>query len=73
MKLIEIKNQSRRDFTWIYECENCKYRKINNWYDDDNFHMNVTPHWKCEKCWKSSKDLWITNIVRTKYESYEVV
>lgn len=26
MKLIEVKEQHRRDFVGIYECENCNYK-----------------------------------------------
>jgi len=73
MKLISIISQNRRDFKWKYKCENCKHIKITSWYDDDNFHNNVTPNWKCEQCGKTSNDMWIKNKVTTKYEARQTV
>ena len=43
-------NQHRRDFTAIYECEHCGATKRRRGYDDMNFHQNVVPKMKCEKC-----------------------
>lgn len=74
MKLIEIKSQSRRDFTGIYKCEECGNEEEHGGYDDRNFHDNVTPHWKCDKCGKSTIDLKIKPVfIQTKYRDYEVV
>lgn len=74
MKLIEKMNQMRRDFDGKYECENCgNIEEIRDCYDDRNFHDNVSPDFKCEKCGKSSNDLGIKNKVSTKYAEYEIV
>lgn len=74
MKLIEITSQSRRDFYGKYECEGCGNIEKHGGYDDRNFHDNVTPRWKCEKCGKSTIDLGIKpEFILTKYSAYEVV
>ena len=74
MKLTRIINQNRRDFSGEYECEDCgNVEEHFNCYDDANFHDNVTPKWKCQKCGKSSNDLGIKNEVHTKYpEGFQV-
>lgn len=56
MKIKEIKSQSRRDFQAVYECEHCGHTQDGSGYDDDNFHQNVIPTMKCEKCKKTSGD-----------------
>ena len=72
MKLIERKNQNRRDFTGVYECEHCGHKETYNaCYDDDNFNRNVTPQWECPKCKKKSPATTIP--VGTKYAADEVV
>ena len=75
MKLIAILSQSRRDFKGKYKCEGCgNEEEVGGCYDDRNFHDNVTPHWKCDKCKKSTIDLKIKpEFVQTKYRDYEVV
>lgn len=74
MRLIEKKWQSRRDFMGMYECENCNNREEIRGYDDDNFHINVTPKIKCKKCDKSTIDQGITpQNVKTKYERWMVI
>ena len=74
MKLIKIISQHRRDFRGIYECENCGNKEEHYGYDDDNFHYNVTPEWKCKKCGKSTLDLGLEpEYIKTKYEPWEVV
>ena len=74
MKLIEKVNQNRRDFTGKYECEACGNLEEHSGYDDRNFHDNVTPHWKCSKCGKSTLDLELKpEFVGTKYSDSEVV
>lgn len=61
MKIKEIVRQHRRDFYAIYECENCgAITRRQSGYDDRNFHDNVIPNMKCEKCGKSRNDLGIT-------------
>ena len=55
MKLIEITNQSRRDFYGTYKCEFCDDIEKNiSGYDDYNFHANVTPNMKCKSCGEST-------------------
>lgn len=75
MKLIKKISQSRRDFTGIYKCENCGNIEEHQYcYDDRNFHDNVTPHWKCQKCGKSTLDLGLkSEFVQTRYPDYQVV
>jgi hypothetical protein len=75
MKIIEITDQHRRDFYAIYECEGCGHKtKAESGYDDRNFHDNVIPNIKCERCKKSRNDLGITGKpTATKYESWQVV
>ena len=57
MKLIEIIQQSRRDFQGKYECEFCGHIDIDKGldsYDDRYYHDNVIPNQKCEKCGEST-------------------
>jgi len=56
MKIKEITSQSRRDFTAVYECEHCGATRKGQGYDDANFHMNVIPMMKCDKCGKTAAD-----------------
>ena len=56
MKIKTIKSQSRRDFTAVYECEHCEHESEGYGYDDANFHNNVIPKMKCEKCGKTAGD-----------------
>ncbi len=71
MKIKTIKSQSRRDFSAIYECEHCGHEKQARGYDDDNFHRNVIPAMKCEKCGKAAGDDY--RPLATKYAAHEVV
>lgn len=50
MKIKKIISQHRRDFVAIYECEHCGAERKGSGYDDTNFHVNVIPTMKCEKC-----------------------
>jgi len=52
MKIKRIIEQTRRDFTAIYECEHCGYEKKGYGYDDTNFHVNIIPKMKCPTCEK---------------------
>jgi hypothetical protein len=54
MKIKTIISQNRRDFHAIYECEHCGATHKNYGYDDANFHQNVIPKMKCEKCKKAA-------------------
>ena len=56
MKIKEIKSQSRRDFTAIYECEHCGVEKQGSGYDDSHFHNNVIPKMTCGSCGKSAPE-----------------
>jgi len=56
MKIKKIVSQNRRDFRAIYVCEHCKHEEVSSGYDDDNFHRNVIPVMKCEKCGKRAND-----------------
>ena len=54
MEIKQILSQIRRDFRAIYVCEHCGHEKESYGYDDTNFHANVIPNMKCEKCGKKS-------------------
>ena len=56
MKIQEITNQHRRDFTATLVCEHCEHTQVVQGYDDDNYHRNVIPKIKCESCEKVSPD-----------------
>ena len=71
MKIKTIESQSRRDFRAIYECEHCGHTEKSTGYDDANFHQNVIPKMKCEKCGKKASDEY--RPLATKYpEGYQV-
>lgn len=71
MRIKEIKNQSRRDFVAIYECEHCGHTKEGYGYDDTNFHKNVVPEMKCEECGKKAPKDYQSRV--TKYPDHQVV
>lgn len=50
MRIKEIINQYRRDFTAIYECEHCGFTYKGSGYDDSYFHNFVIPQMKCPQC-----------------------
>jgi len=54
MKIKTILRQHRRDFYAIYVCEHCAHEYQSSGYDDDNFHRNVIPSFRCPKCDKTS-------------------
>lgn len=56
MKIKQILNQHRRDFTAIYECGHCGDEHKGSGYDDAHFHNNVIPDMKCPKCKKTAGD-----------------
>ena len=70
MKIKEILEQSRRDFTAIYVCEHCGSEEKGDGYDDTNFHQNVIPNMKCDKCGKISPENY--RPLATKYPDGEV-
>lgn len=71
MRIKEITNQYRRDFTAIYECEHCGHTKKSYGYDDDNFHGNVIPKMECEECGKTADENY--RALTTKYGNDAVV
>ena len=56
MRIKEIINQSRRDFSATYECEHCGDTTKGGGYDDDYFHKNVIPAMECKSCGKSAPE-----------------
>lgn len=57
MKIKTITYQHRRDFKALFECEHCGNITAEQWgYDDDNFHQNVIPQMKCERCGKKARE-----------------
>lgn len=71
MKIKAIISQSRRDFSAIYECEHCEDTQTGYGYDDANFHHNVIPRKKCEKCGKTAADNY--RPLETKYPENQIV
>ncbi len=65
MRIKEITNQHRRDFTAIYECEHCGATQIGRGYDDSNYHTNIVPAMKCKICGKKAGDDYVPQA--TKY------
>jgi len=56
MKIKEITQQIRRDFTAIFVCEHCGHEVTKRGYDDTYFHQNVIPKMKCPQCGKSASE-----------------
>ena len=74
MRIAKIIDQMRRDFTAIYECENCGYTEKGSGYDDRNFHDNVIPDMKCKECKKSRSELGIIQVpTATRYSEDTIV
>lgn len=74
MELIEKIDQFRRDFTGLYECENCKKQIELKGYDDRNWHDKVAPEIKCPNCFNSTKSLGLViKHVETKYPASLVI
>ena len=71
MKIKKRYPQHRRDFYAVYECEHCGHEKYGSGYDDNNFHKNVIPAMKCEKCGKTAAKNY--RPLGTKYAAHEVV
>jgi primosomal protein N' len=57
MRRIEKRNQMRRDFTGVYQCEACGHVQEGNGYDDTYFHHSVIPAMTCKSCGESTKSL----------------
>ena len=72
MKIKKITWQNRRDFEAIYECEHCgNEEKYGGGYDDDNYHRNVIPNFKCRQCGKTAAEDY--RPLATKYPADQVV
>lgn len=56
MRLHHKIDQTRRDFTAVYECEHCGHQLTEHGYDDDYFHQSVIPSMVCEKCGEKAPD-----------------
>lgn len=57
MKVKQIIDRSRRDFTAILECEFCGHEQnLYDGYDDANYHNNVIPAIKCGKCGQNNHE-----------------
>ena len=57
MNIVKYKEFMRNDFVAEYKCEYCG-RTVEAWgYNDDNFHDNVIPNAKCDKCGKSTNEV----------------
>ena len=71
MKIKQILNQHRRDYTAIMICEHCDHEQEDRGYDDANYHINVIPNIPCEKCGKTASDDYVPNA--TKYPEGYVI
>ncbi len=71
MKIKKIINQTRRDFTAIYECEHCGHEMVGYGYDDANFHQNVIPSKECPICKKVAPE--DHRPLAPKYPDYAVI
>lgn len=72
MKIKTINSQHRRDFTATLECEHCgNEQELRSGYDDDNYHQNVIPALKCNKCGEKAPENY--RPLKTKYESWDVI
>ena len=72
MRIKEILEQHRRDFTATLECEHCGNEEhLSCGYDDDHYHQNVIPTFECSKCGKKAPENYRS--LKTKYAAHEVV
>jgi len=71
MKIKRIISQSKRDFCAIYECEHCGHIEKRSGYNDANFHQNIIPKMRCNKCNKSANKYYRS--INTKYLSYTII
>jgi len=71
MKIKEITSQNRRDFNAIYVCENCGDEQEGDGYDDANYHKNVIPKMKCQKCGETADENY--RPLLTKYPESQIV
>lgn len=71
MRIKKIIEQTRRDFTAIYECEHCGFEYRGYGYDDSNFHINVIPKKECPNCHKTADETY--RPLTTKYPDHVTV
>jgi ribosomal protein L37AE/L43A len=64
MRIKEVTDRNRRDFTAIYECEHCQAEITRGGYDDGYFHKQVIPKMKCEKCGKTADEYYKPMVTR---------
>lgn len=55
----------------IYECEHCGETHHAGGYDDNNFHQNVIPAMKCDKCGRVAGADY--RPLATKYQPHEII
>jgi len=54
MKIKEILSEYRNDFSYMAECEHCKFvYKVVSGYHDNYYHTKVIPGMFCPKCGKN--------------------
>ena len=70
MHIKKIESRHRRDFIAMYECEYCGFVNQSSGYDDTNFHENVIPKMKCQKCGKTAEKY---KPLTTKYPDYVII
>lgn len=75
MKIKQITNQYRRDFSADMKCEFCNHEeKLTSGYDDRNYHDNVVPNMKCKSCGESTiSGKGTVDNTPTKYAAHQVV
>lgn len=74
MRLIEKRDQHRRDFTGLYRCEGCGHEQTGRGYDDTYFHHSVIPNMKCKECGESTDTLGaVPQPIATKYPDWMTV
>lgn len=71
MFIKKIINQTRRDFTAVYECEYCSATVESYGYDDSHFHQNVIPNMKCKECEKTASENY--RPLATKYNENQII
>lgn len=74
MRIKQIVNQHRRDFSAVLECSCGSTVHLDSGYDDDNYHRNVIPKMICKSCNKSELDYTDTpQTMQPKWPGYFVI
>jgi formylmethanofuran dehydrogenase subunit E len=74
MRILKILTQHRRDFTATLICEHdgCGHQQeLTGGYDDANYHENVIPIIKCDKCGEVATDDYQPNT--SKYDAGTII